>query len=99
MAYFVEGVSHHLPADSQVGRIGEFAMIADAIAAAQQVVEEFLISEAKPGMDGQSLFSLYRTRGEHPFIFRDDDSTFNVPGFNHASYAMTRAAVICSDKK
>jgi hypothetical protein len=99
MAYFVEGVSHHLPADSQVRRIGEFTMIADAIAAAQQVVEEFLISEVKPGMDGQSLFSLYRTQGEHPFIFRDDDKTFNVPGFNHASYAMARAKVICDHKQ
>ena len=37
-------------------------------------------------------------RGEYPFIFRDDDKTFNVPGFNHLHYAMTRSQALCGGK-
>ena len=29
----------------------------------------------------------------------DDDKTVNVPGFNHAHYAMTRAAELCGGTK
>ncbi len=95
MTFFVEGISKHLEPESQVRRIGEYASMTDAIAAAQKIVEDFLVRECKPGMDGKSLFSLYREQGEYPFIFRSDDKTFNVPGFNHAHYAMKRAAELC----
>ncbi len=99
MTYVVEGISNHLEPDNQVRRIGEFQSSAEAVTAAHAAIEAFLIQECKPGMDAKALFSLYRTRGEHPFIFRDDDTTFNVPGFNHTLYAMTRAGEICAGQK
>ncbi len=98
MTFFVEGISKHLEPEAQVRRIGEYATVAEAIAAAQKTVEKFLLKELKPGMDSKSLFLLYREHGEYPFIFRNDDNTFNVPGFNHANYAMKRAAEICGGK-
>jgi hypothetical protein len=45
------------------------------------------------------LLGRYQELAEHPYIFRDDDKTFNVPGFNHLHYAGTRSAEICGGKK
>ena len=98
MTFFVEGISKHLEPEAQVRRIGECVTTVEAISVAQKTVEEFLVREFKPGMDGKALFSRYREHGEHPFIFRSDDKTFNVPGFNHAQYAMKRAAELCGGK-
>jgi hypothetical protein len=99
MTFFVEGVSKHLEPKTQVRRIGEYKTVAEAIAVAQETVDEFLRLQIKPGMDAKSLFSLYQSHGEYPFIFRDDDKTFNVPGFNHLLYAMTRSNEFCGGKK
>lgn len=98
MAFFVEGISNHLEPEAQVRRIGEYLTMADALAVAQKTVESYLLKELRPGMDAKSLFAQYRAEGEYPFIFRDDDKTFNVPGFNHAHYAMNRAAELCGKK-
>jgi len=40
-------------------------------------------------MDANLLFASYQAQGEYPFMFRDDDETPNVHGFNHTGYAMT----------
>ncbi|MDH3317326.1 MAG: hypothetical protein OER43_16375 [Gammaproteobacteria bacterium] len=99
MTFIVEGLSIHLEPQKQVRRIGEYETLAEAITAAHETIEVFLGREFKPGMEANSLFSLYQERGEYPFIFRDDDKTLNVPGFNHTRHAMTRAAEICGGKK
>ncbi len=98
MTFFVEGINKNREPDAQVQRIGEYATTAEAIAVAQKTIEEFMVQALKPGMDSKSLFSQYQERGEHPFIFRSDDKTFNVPGFNHAQYAMKRATELCGGK-
>jgi hypothetical protein len=99
MAYLVEGVVNYLKPDSEVRRIGEFDTVEEAITTAQKIVDEFLSRSFKPGMDAKSLFSLYKRQGEYPFIFRDDDMSVNVPGFEHAHYAKDRAAEVCNGKK
>jgi hypothetical protein len=99
MAYLVESVVNYLKPDSEVRRIGEFATAEEAIARAQKIVDEFLRRSFKPGMDAQSLFSLYKKQGEYPFVFRDDDKTVNVPGFEHSHYARNRAMAVCNGKK
>ena len=99
MAFLVEGVNKHLEPDAQVRRIGEYETVEEAIAAAQQVVDEFLRREFKPGMDAQTLFRLYQAQGEYPFIFRTDDRTINVRGFSYAYYAMERVTKMCGGVK
>ena len=99
MAYLVEGVVNYLKPDSEVRRIGEFDTVEEAITTAQKIVDEFLSRSFKPGMDAKSLFSLYKRQGEYPFIFRDDDMSVNVPGFEHSHYAKDRAAEVCNGKK
>lgn len=98
MTFFVEGIDKNRAPEAQVRRIGVCVTTVEAIAMAQKTVDAFLVRALKPGMDGKSLFALYREQGEHPFIFRSDDKTFNVPGFNHAQYAMKRAAELCGGK-
>jgi len=100
MAYLVEGVSGHGDADnSKVRRIGEYDALPDAIASAKRIVDGYLRREHRPGMEPGMLLARYQELGEHPYLFRDDDKTFNVPGFNHLQYATTRSADICSGKK
>jgi hypothetical protein len=99
MSYFVEGLSDHLEPQTQVRRIGEYKTLAEAIAIAHRTIDDFLRKAHTAGQDPRALFGLYQTRGEHPYIFRNDEQTFNVPGFNHLHYAMTRAGEICRGKQ
>jgi len=99
MTYFVEGVSKHGDPQPEVRRVGEYQTVAEAVAVAQNAIEQFLRGEFKRGMDATKLFSLYEERGEHMFIFQDEAKTFNVAGFDHTEYARTRAAEICGGAK
>jgi hypothetical protein len=99
MTYFIEGVSKHGELEPEVRRVGEYKTVAEAVAAAQKIIEEFLRAEFKRGMAAGKLYSLYKERGEHPFIFQDEGRTFNVPGFDHEDYARTLAAELCGRKK
>jgi hypothetical protein len=99
MAYLVEGVANYLQPGSEVRRIGEFATAGEAIATAQKVVDDFLRSTFQPGMDAKSLYSLYKSKGEYPFVFQEDATTVNVPGFEHSHYARDRAAEVCGRKQ
>jgi hypothetical protein len=99
MTYFVEGLSGHGEAESKVRRIGAHESLPDAITSAKRIVDLFLRKEFKMGMDSKMLLARYQELAEHPYIFRDDDKTFNVPGFNHLQYATIRSAEICSGKK
>lgn len=99
MTFFVEGLSGHREPETKVRRIGEYQTLPEAIMAAQRTIDTFLQREVKAGMEAKALFSRYQELGEYPFIFRDDDKTYNVPGFNHLHYAMTRSTEICGGKK
>lgn len=95
MTFFVEGVSKHHDPQPEVRRVGEYKTVDEAITVAKKAIEQFLRREFKRGMDADRLFSLYETQGEHMFVFQDEAKTFNVPGFDHRKYAMSRAAEIC----
>jgi hypothetical protein len=98
MPYYVEGLSKVPGGKGDVRRIGEYETLADAVKAAEQVIDGFLQSILEPDMTAADLFSKYNDQGEIPFIFRDGDRTVNVKGFNHFSYAMTRCGSICAPK-
>ena len=99
MTFYVEGLRGHTEPESKVRRIGEYETIEDAISAAKRLVDVCLRRDYQPGMEPGMLLTRYKEQGEHPYIFRDDAATFNVPGFNHLNYAMTRSTEICSGKK
>lgn len=95
MTFIVEVLNKHFEPKSQVRRIGEYDTKKEAIAAANSTIEESLRREFKPGMNAETLFSLYQKKGEYPVIFRDDDNTINVHGFSHILCAMACAQKIC----
>ena len=99
MAYFVEGLSGHWEAEPKVRRIGEYETLEEAVASAKRIIDGFLRREYKSGTDSKTLLYRYKEAGEHPYIFRDDQNTLNVPGFTHLQYATTRCDDICSGKK
>jgi hypothetical protein len=99
MTFFVEGLSDHQKVETKVRRIGEYNTVEEAIAIAKQTIDDFLKRTYRPGMLSKVLYLQYQQRGEYPFIFRDDDKTFNVPSFNHINYAQTRCTEICGAKK
>ena len=99
MTFYVEGLRGHTEPESKVRRIGEYETIEEAIAAAKRLVDVCLRRDYQAGMEPGMLLARYKEQGEHPYIFRDDAATFNVPGFNHLNYAMTRSTEICSGKK
>jgi hypothetical protein len=99
LTFFVEGLSDHFEPETRVRSIGEYDTLDDAISTSKRLIDVFLRGAFRPGMEPRALISRYQDKGEHPYIFRDDESTFNVPGFNHLHYATTRSADICSGRK
>jgi len=98
MTFIVEGVTKQDDPDAAVRRIGVYQTREEAIAAAKATVDAFLHREHKHGMLPSELFSIYQERGEHPFIFRDDDRTMNVRTFDHIQFATLRSTEICGGK-
>ena len=99
MTFIVEGISKHDEPEADVRRIGAYETREEAIAVAKVTIDDFLRREYQAGMLPSELFSRYQERGEHRFIFRDDDKTINVPTFDHFQYAMLRCAEICGGNK
>lgn len=99
MTYIVEVLGKNNQPGAEVRHIGNFKTLPIAIAAAKRIVDQFLKREFVPGTQASVLFAVYQNLGEVPFIFRDDDKTFNVHGFNHLQYALERCNEICGGTK
>jgi hypothetical protein len=95
MSYFVEGLTIARSGTSSVRHIGKYATLEDAIKAAELVIDRCLIANHGDGMTVAELFYYYRTFGEEPFIFSDDEMTINVGVFNHFKHARQRCIAIC----
>ena len=98
MTFIVEGVQRTRGLEGQVHRIGEYEKLEDAVIASKRSINEFLLRAFVDGMSAGTLFSYYKDLGEVPFIFRDDNNTINVGGFNHLEYTRLRCAEICAGK-
>ena len=96
MTFFVEVLKKE---PAEVLHIGEFESLDEAIACAKRAIDMFLLREHQVGMTSDKLFTFYTTKGEYPCIFRDGDTTLNVPGFNHLQYSMARCGEICGKKE
>jgi hypothetical protein len=92
MTFFVEVIKKE---SAEVLHIGEFDSLGEAVACAKRAIDAFLLREHVVGMTGDKLFAFYATNGEYPCIFKDGDTTLNVPGFNHLQYSLARCEEIC----
>lgn len=95
MAYFIEGLVRIDAGQSTVRSIGQFERLDEAIAAAEEVIRDFLETRRQAGMSARELFAIYRDFGEIPFVFQDSDRTMNVSSFNHFKRAMVLCQALC----
>ncbi len=96
MPYFVEAYSPFNSLGAQLQHIGEYETQPDAITAAKCLIDEFLLQEIKPGMNGDTLFAQYQSFGQVPCILRSDGKTIGNTGFSALDYAKTRSAELCT---
>ncbi len=73
--------------------LGDFETLEAAIAAAQALVDQFLIAARQPGMTADELYRQYTSFGEDPFIVADGRSGV---AFSAWDYARARCAALCA---
>lgn len=93
MTYFVEAMSG-VSSGGNVERIGEYTNLDAAVAAAKNMIDNFLYTKNVDKISAAKLFIQYQNLGRVPFIFTDGDTTINVGSFNHLQYAMRRCEEI-----
>ena len=82
----------HYMDESERYELGEFLTPEDAIAAAQNIVDEYLTSAYHPGMTAEALFQSYLSFGEDPFIIT---SGGEQEVFSARHYAWQRCRELC----
>jgi hypothetical protein len=75
---------------------GQFASYDDAVAACQQIVDEFLAVQYQPGQSADALFTLYTLFGADPFIRADGPEPAPRPIFSAWEYARLRCTLLCT---
>jgi hypothetical protein len=95
MDYFVGRLTKDRNGSRTVRHVGNFETLETAIAAAQTLINDFLLSKLQPGMTEADLFLIYMNSGEVPVIFCDADLTISVRSFNYFQYALLRCSEIC----
>ncbi len=76
-------------------RLGDFDTLAEATAACEQVVNEFLHHHHTHGMTAEALYALYLSFGEDPVIVGEPAP----PGpFPAKAYVKRRCAEICAGR-
>lgn len=62
----------HYMDESERDQLGEFDTLEDAVLACKRIVDEFLISNYRPGMTVAELLTQYAFYGEDPFVYTGD---------------------------
>ena len=84
--------NYHYMDESERYLHGEFATLEAAVAAARQIVDDYLESAYKAGMGGDELMASYAMFGEDPFITAPDATGVL---FSARDYARQRCNEIC----
>ena len=82
---------HYMDEDERY-KLGEFAEAGVAIEHCRRIVDEYLESAYKPGMQSSELWDSYVSFGEDPFILSVDATPV---GFSAWDYGRGRCAEIC----
>jgi hypothetical protein len=81
---------HHMD-EGERYQYAELGSCAEAIAACKKIVDDFLLSERKPGMTVEELWSLYTAFGDDAFIVTADKEC----RFSGWEYARRRCEELC----
>jgi hypothetical protein len=82
--------NYHFMDEEERYTLGVFDTEEEAIQAAKAIVDEFLVSAYKPGVEAEKLMATYVSFGEDPWIHGSP--------FNAWDYAKNRCDEICSGK-
>jgi len=103
MSFYLDAVSKLPNRKLKARRVGEYLTREEAVAAAKQLIDDFLYHEyrkgAGHGINAQKLLELYEKTAEAPYIWRKRQVSTNMPGFDHKEYATRRCAEICAGEK
>ena len=77
---------------------GQFETAAEAIAACQSIVNEFLAGAYAPGMCATDLYGQYTGFGEDPFVVTVDPKAAPAVNFRAWAYALERCAAAAGDE-
>ena len=83
----------HYQDESERVTHGQFETVSEAIAACRIIVDEFLAGAFEPGMSAMTLYDLYTSFGDDPFVVCDDPKAAPV-GFSAWAYARERCEVL-----
>ena len=72
---------------------GQFETAAEAVAACQRIVDDFLASVFEPGMSATALYDLYKSFGDDPFVVPADPKGAPV-AFSAWQYARERCKAL-----
>ena len=86
---FVDDNFHYMD-ESERYQLGDFDSLDAAVAACKRIVDEFLLSNHRPGMTSDALMAQYTLYGEDPFVCPGDGT---VP-FSARDYASERVRAI-----
>lgn len=84
----------HYMDESERYKLGEYATVELAVAAAQQVVDEYLDSAVKSGVQPAELMASYVMFGDDPFILATGAVQMRVM-FSARDYARERCETLC----
>ena len=102
MTFFVDAITKLPNKRLKARRIGEYLTREEAVAAAKQMIDDFLYREyrqsAGHGVTAERLLARYEGIAEVPYIWRKRQVSTNMPGFDHKEYAARRCADICADE-
>ncbi len=84
----------HYMDESEAYNSGKFETNNEALDAAKDIVEKFLLSSLKPGITPKELLSQFDTFGEDPVIRSTEQVDFH--GFSARDYAESRVEEICN---
>jgi hypothetical protein len=87
--------NYHFTDETERYALGEFPNLAQAIEAAQRIVDEYLLSAYQPGMTAAALYGSYTGFGEDPFIVAIP-ATDNGNLFSAWDYAKRRCEELCA---
>lgn len=88
--------NYHYMDESQRYLQGEYATYSEALAACQEIVDQFLRYEHVPGMAASALYFRYMMFGEDPFIVDRAGSPDHAFGFSAWDYAKVRCQDLCA---
>ncbi len=79
--------------ESENYELGSFSTLELAIAASQQIVDDYLTSTHCPGSKAEDLFMLYTMFGEDPYIVAQSDERIT---FSAWEYAKAKCEEMCA---